>query len=83
MAHSALREVGNIVASHAVSSVADHIGDTITISVPILVGEAVDDAFGSLLFERRAGSAGIASEIDLCEPAGARRALLVVAPDAV
>ncbi len=83
MAHSALRELGNIVASRAVSSVADHLGDRITISVPILVGKSVDDAFGSLLFERRKGIAGIASEIDLCEPAGARRALLVIAPDAI
>ena len=40
-------------------------------------------AFGSLLFKRRKGTAGIASEIDLCEPAGARRALLVIAPDAI
>lgn len=83
LARSALEEVGNIVASQAVSAVADHLGSKITISVPTLVGEEVDETFGRLVFERREGSAGVASEIDLCEPAGERRALLVLAPDAL
>ena len=34
---SALREVGNIVASHAASAVADDLGDRVTLSVPTLV----------------------------------------------
>jgi chemotaxis protein CheY-P-specific phosphatase CheC len=78
---SALREVGNIVASQAVSAVADHLGGRITLSVPILVGEGGGLLFSQLLAERREGRASLVTEIELCE-AGERRGLLLFAPDA-
>ena len=78
---SALREVGNIIASQAVSAVADHLGGRITLSVPILVREGGGLIFGQLLAERREGRAGLVTESELCE-SGERRGLLLFAPDA-
>ena len=37
LAISALQETGNIIASHAVSAMADHLGATVTLSIPLLV----------------------------------------------
>jgi chemotaxis protein CheC len=82
MADSALREVGNIVASQAVSAVADHLGGRITLSLPILVEEAAGSVFGRLLDQRHEGQSGIATESELRESTGGHRALLVFAPDA-
>ena len=42
---SALRELGNIVASHTVSAIADQLGVRILLSVPTLVMEHADVAF--------------------------------------
>jgi chemotaxis protein CheC len=78
---SALCEMGNIVASQAVSAVADHLGGRITLSVPILVREGGGLIFGQLLAERRQSRAGLVTESELCE-AGERRGLLLFAPDA-
>lgn len=78
---SALREVGNIVASQAVSAVADHLGGRVTLSVPILVRQGGGVTFDELLAERREGRAGLVTEIELCE-SGERRGLLLFAPDA-
>ena len=78
---SALREVGNIIASQAVSAVADHLGGRITLSVPTLVGEGGGPIFGQLLAARREGRAGLVTESELCE-FGERRGLLLFAPDA-
>jgi chemotaxis protein CheY-P-specific phosphatase CheC len=78
---SALREVGNIIASQAVSAVADHLGGRITLSVPILVGAGGGLIFGQLLAQRREGRAGLVTESELCE-SGEHRGLLLFAPDA-
>ncbi len=78
---SALREVGNIIASQAVSAVADHLGGRITLSVPTLVGEGGGLVFGQLLAERGEVRAGLVTESELCE-SGERRGLLLFAPDA-
>jgi chemotaxis protein CheY-P-specific phosphatase CheC len=78
---SALREVGNIVASQAVSAVADHLGGRVTLSVPILAAERGGMIFDQLLGERREGRAGFVTEVELCE-SGERRGLLLFAPDA-
>ncbi|MBW2493421.1 MAG: chemotaxis protein CheC [Deltaproteobacteria bacterium] len=51
---SALRELGNIVASHTMSSIADRLGGRILLSVPVLVMEEADSAFVSMLRERGA-----------------------------
>jgi chemotaxis protein CheY-P-specific phosphatase CheC len=52
LADSALREVGNIVASHSVSAVADRLGDRVTLSVPTLVREEAGSVVAGLLARR-------------------------------
>jgi chemotaxis protein CheY-P-specific phosphatase CheC len=51
---SALRELGNIVASHTMSAIADRLGGRILLSVPLLVMEDADTAFASMFRERGA-----------------------------
>ena len=51
---SALRELGNIVASHTMSAIADRLGGRILLSVPVLVMEGADTAFASMLRDRGA-----------------------------
>ena len=51
---SALRELGNIVASQTMSAIADRLGGRILLSVPLLVLEGADTAFASMLRERGA-----------------------------
>jgi chemotaxis protein CheY-P-specific phosphatase CheC len=50
---SALRELGNIVASHTISAIADTLGSRILLSVPLLVMDEAGYAFASLLDQRR------------------------------
>ena len=78
---SALREVGNIVASHAVSAVADHLGGRVTLSVPILVQEDAGPVLDRLLAERRGGRAGIVTTTEMRLHSGSTCGLLVFAPD--
>ena len=52
LADSALREVGNVVASHSVSAAADRLGGRVTLSVPTLVGEAAGSLIDRLLARR-------------------------------
>lgn len=51
-AESALREIGNIVASHAVSAVADQLGGRVGLSVPTLVREDAGSVLDRLLLGR-------------------------------
>jgi chemotaxis protein CheY-P-specific phosphatase CheC len=51
---SALREIGNIVASHTISTIADTLGSRILLSVPLLIMEEAGHAFSSLLDQRGA-----------------------------
>ena len=51
-ADSALREVGNIVASHSVSAVADRLGGRVGLSVPTLVREDAGSVLDRLLLGR-------------------------------
>ncbi len=83
MVESALGETGNIVASHAVSAMADHLGATVTLSPPTLVPAHADRVFGEMLDARRAGFEGVATQTELCASDGTRRALLLFAPDAL
>lgn len=76
-AASALREAGNIVASQAVSAVADELGICIAISVPTLVGEDADTVLGRMLARRGAAAAVSA----LGDAEGSAAARLVFAPD--
>ncbi|MBW2267731.1 MAG: chemotaxis protein CheC [Deltaproteobacteria bacterium] len=52
LADSALREAGNIVASHSVSAVADRLGTRVTLSVPTLVREDAGSLIDRLLARR-------------------------------
>lgn len=81
-ADSALGETGNIVASHAVSAMADHLAATVTLTPPTLVGAEADRTFGRMLDERRARCEGVATQTELCAGDGTPRALLLFAPDA-
>jgi chemotaxis protein CheC len=51
---SALRELGNIVASQTMSAIADRLGGRILLSVPVLVMDGADTAFESMLRDRGA-----------------------------
>jgi chemotaxis protein CheY-P-specific phosphatase CheC len=81
LAESALREVANIIASQAVSAVADHLGGRITLSVPLLVEEEAGGVVAEILAERLAARPAIATESELRESAGGHRALLIFAPE--
>jgi len=75
---SALRELGNIVASHTMSAMADRLGGRILLSVPLLVMEDGDLAFAALLHER--GSDHYV-ECELTDSARAIRARLIFVPE--
>lgn len=75
---SALRELGNIVASHTVSAIADDLGGSILLSVPILVMEEADRVLMTLVGERQAA---YCFESDLFSSSGERVAAIVFVPD--
>jgi chemotaxis protein CheY-P-specific phosphatase CheC len=76
-ADSALREVGNILASHALSAVADLVGARVLPSLPSLVFEAA----GPALAAWRARAAGrVCIETHLVDDAGAAAVELVWIP---
>ncbi len=75
---SALRELGNIVASHTMSAIADRLGGRILLSVPLLVMEDADTAFASVLRERGAEHC---VECELTDSARDIHARLVFVPD--
>ncbi len=74
---SALRELGNIVASQTMSAIADRLGGRILLSVPLLVLEDADTAFASMLRERGAEQC---VECELTDSAGEIQVRLVFAP---
>jgi chemotaxis protein CheY-P-specific phosphatase CheC len=76
---SALRELGNIIASQTVSAIADSLDATILLSVPTLVMEDAGVVLRSLISQR---GAQLRVETDLYRPDGELGALLVFAPDA-
>jgi CheY-specific phosphatase CheX len=80
VATSALRELGNIIASHTVSGMADRLEATIMLSVPKLVMADAGEALLSLITQR---GAQVRIEADLLDPEGDLHALLVFAPDPV
>jgi chemotaxis protein CheC len=75
---SALREFGNIIASHTVSAMADALDATILISVPTLAVRDAGVVLGALIAER---SASVRIETDLLGPHGETEALLVFVPE--
>ncbi len=74
---SALRELGNIVASQTMSAIADRLGGRILLSVPLLVLEDADTAFASMLRERGAERC---VECELTDSAREIQVRLVFAP---
>lgn len=75
-AESALREVGNILASHALSAVADLTGDRVLPSLPVLAEEGA----GAVLGTRQARGEPVRIESRLVDGAGGLRSLLVWIP---
>lgn len=75
-AESALREVGNMLASHALSAVADLIGDRVLPSLPVLV----DEAAGAVLTTLQARGEALRIESRLVDGTGGLRTLLVWIP---
>ncbi|MEB2345841.1 MAG: chemotaxis protein CheC [Deltaproteobacteria bacterium] len=75
-AESALREVGNMLASHALSAVADLIGDRVLPSLPVLAEEGA----GAVLGARQARGEPVRIESRLVDGAGGLRSLLVWVP---
>ena len=74
---SALRELGNIVASHTMSAIADRLGGRILLSVPLLVMEEADEAFASMI---RESGAERCVECELIDSAREIQVRLVFAP---
>lgn len=75
---SALRELGNIIASQTVSAIADSLGATIMLSVPTLVMRDAGVVLLSLITQR---GAWIRIETELYQPDAALSVQLVFAPD--
>jgi len=78
LAESALRELGNILASQTVSAIADTLDATILLSVPTLALRDAGMVLRSLICQR---GAQLRIETELCAPDGSLVALLVFAPD--
>lgn len=81
-AASALRELGNILASHVVSAIADTVGTAVLPSVPVLAMEDAPAALASLVALREREPAVLRVETEIGERGGELRALLVLVPDA-
>lgn len=75
-AESALREVGNILASHALSAVADLTGDRMLPSLPVLAGEGA----GAVLAMLQQRGEPVRIESRLVDRTGGLRSLLVWIP---
>ena len=80
---SALCEAANIVASQAVSAIADFLGDRITLSIPSLVEEQSAAAYAKRLTERSSRCLDTSTVSELQDPETALHALLVLSPDAI
>jgi chemotaxis protein CheY-P-specific phosphatase CheC len=79
-AESALCEVGNIVASHALSAIGELVGAIALPSPPHFIATHATEAFAQRLAERARDRALLRIEVELSDRAGELRALLVWAP---
>jgi chemotaxis protein CheY-P-specific phosphatase CheC len=82
-AESALCEVGNIVASHALSAIGDLLHTLVLPSPPQYHALEATRAFAHLLRARASAASLLRIEIELSDRAGELRALLVWAPSEV
>jgi chemotaxis protein CheC len=78
---SALRELGNILASHAVSAMGDTLGTRVLPSIPVLAMEDALSALASLVALRCAGDPALRVETEISDAEGRYRGLLVYVPD--
>jgi chemotaxis protein CheC len=81
-AESALREVGNILISHAVSAIADTLGTRVLPSIPVLAMDDAASALASLVALRGIGGGALRIETEISDAEGEFRGLLVFVPDA-
>jgi chemotaxis protein CheC len=79
---SALREVGNILISHAVSAIADTLGARVLPSIPVLAMEGAASVLASLVALRGARETALRIETEISDAAGEYRGMLVFVPDA-
>jgi len=82
MVASALSELANIVASQAVSAIADALGAAISLSVPELALEGAAARLWEVRAERNEGTRELAFISALSAPGTELRVFLVIAPDA-
>lgn len=79
-AESALREVGNILASHALSAIGDVLGEIVLPSLPRLSMEGAQHELAQLIAANAGERAALRIEVELCDRVRALRGLLVYAP---
>jgi chemotaxis protein CheY-P-specific phosphatase CheC len=79
MIESALMEVGNILASHVASAIADTLGARLLPSIPILAMEDADEAFSDWV-ESRVGPGALRIESGLRDETNALRGRLILVP---
>lgn len=79
MIESALMEVGNILASHVASGIADEMGSRLLPSIPCLAMEASEEAFQSFV-ENAVGRDAIRIESALSDETGMLRGRLILVP---
>jgi len=79
-AESALREVGNIVASHALSAIGDLLGESMLPSLPQLELEGAPRELARIVAERAGEHPALRIEVELCDRARELRGLLVWVP---
>lgn len=77
---SALMEVGNILASHVASAIADTLGERLLPSIPMLAMESAGETLRDLVAAREGACARI--ECELSDDAGELGGLLVLVPRA-
>jgi chemotaxis protein CheC len=81
ISQSALREFGNILASHVVSSMADALGVAILPSIPVLAMHDALEVLGSLIGLRQKGRPALRIETEICDRSRDFQSLLVFVPD--
>lgn len=83
LAESALREVGNILASHVASALGDTLGTVVLPSVPVLAMGDAPEALASLLSLRAGEGPVLRVETEICDREQSLHGLLVFVPDDV
>ena len=83
VAQSALREVGNILASHAANAVGEMLGTPVLPSVPLLALDDAPTALANLLALRHGAEPPLRIEAEICDRAHELRGILVLVPDTI